>query len=52
MATQAQVHQSAGDAVESTLFRALAVLRVIVLANTIGLYAHRQDAYEHPGVGG
>lgn len=52
MATPRQPeHQSAGDAVESTLFRSLAVLRVIVLANTIGLYVHRQDAYEHPGVG-
>ncbi|RYE78550.1 MAG: histidine kinase [Myxococcales bacterium] len=33
------------------MFRALAVLRVIVLVNAVGLYAFRFDAYERPAAG-
>ena len=38
--------------VQSTLFRALAVLRFVVLLNTVGLYLVRYDGYDHPLVGG
>lgn len=38
-------------AVRETMYRALAVLRVVVLANTVVLYAVRYDAYDHPGAG-
>lgn len=34
------------------MFRALAVLRFIVLANSVGLYVWRHDAYPHPVLGG
>ena len=33
------------------MFRALAVLRVLVLVNTLVLYLWRYRAYDHPGVG-
>lgn len=33
------------------MFRALAVLRVVVLLNAIGLYAYRYESYERPGLG-
>lgn len=38
-------------AVQDTMFRALAVLRVIVLANAVGLYAYRFDSYARPALG-
>ena len=38
--------------VQDTMFRALAVLRVAVLLNMVGLYLLRYDAYAHPAVGG
>lgn len=41
----------AGRAVADTLFHALAVLRLVLLANTIGLYVYRQSAYPHPVAG-
>jgi signal transduction histidine kinase len=41
----------AGTAMVSTLLRALAVLRFVVLANTIVLYLHRRDSYPHPVAG-
>ncbi len=41
----------AGRAVADTLFQALAVLRLILLANTIGLYVYRQGSYPHPVAG-
>ena len=34
-----------------TMFRALGVLRFVVLLNAVVIYAVRQDGYEHPGVG-
>jgi signal transduction histidine kinase len=41
----------AATAVESRLFRALAVLRVVVLANTVGLSIYRADRFEHATAG-
>lgn len=41
----------AGTAVANTLFRALAVLRIIVLVNTIALYFYRSATYPHPVAG-
>ncbi|MBO9520762.1 MAG: histidine kinase [Nocardioidaceae bacterium] len=41
----------AGTAVVSTLFRAIAVLRVVVLVNTVVLYAYRYDRYPHAATG-
>jgi signal transduction histidine kinase len=38
--------------VQDTMVRALAVLRLIVLLNAIGLYLFRYDAYAHPLTGG
>jgi signal transduction histidine kinase len=38
-------------AVEDTMFRALAVLRVVLLANTLGIYFYRWQGYAHPWVG-
>ena len=38
-------------AVEDRLFRALAILRVVVLANAVALNAYRADNFDHP-VGG
>lgn len=38
-------------AVQDTMFRALAVLRVVVLLNAIGLYTFRFDGYERPLAG-
>lgn len=38
-------------AVQDTMFRALAVLRVVVLLNAVGLYAYRYDSYDRPGLG-
>ena len=40
--------QDGAVTVEHTMFRALAVLRVVVLLNTVGLYAYRVHAYDHP----
>ncbi len=37
--------------VQDTLFRALAVLRLVVLVNAVVLYALRQDGYERPWAG-
>ncbi len=37
--------------VQDTMLRALAVLRFIVLLNTVGLYLVRYDGYDHPAVG-
>jgi signal transduction histidine kinase len=34
------------------MFRALAVLRFVVLLNSIVIYAWRHDGYDHPAVGG
>ncbi len=33
------------------MFRALGILRVVVLLNAIGIYAWRYSAYDHPAVG-
>jgi signal transduction histidine kinase len=41
----------AAIAVESRLFHALAVLRVVVLANALALSAYRFDNFERPGAG-
>lgn len=38
-------------AVEDTMLRALAVLRFVVLANSIGLYAYNADRYTRPALG-
>lgn len=40
----------AAVAVEDRLFHALAVLRVVVLANTIALSIYRADSFERPGL--
>jgi len=45
------VTDAAGTAVVSTLLRALAVLRFVVLANTVLLFLHRRDGYDHPTAG-
>ena len=37
--------------VQDTMFRALAVLRVLVLLNSLAIYAVRYDAYDHPVAG-
>lgn len=37
--------------VQDQMFRALAVLRVVVLLNAVGLYAYRYDAYARPALG-
>lgn len=37
--------------VQDQMFRALAVLRVIVLLNAVGLYFYRYDAYARPALG-
>jgi signal transduction histidine kinase len=37
--------------VQDTMFRALGVLRFVVLANAVALYAWRADGYAHPVVG-
>jgi signal transduction histidine kinase len=34
--------------VQDTLFRALAVLRFVVLVNAVGIYVLRQSGYDHP----
>jgi signal transduction histidine kinase len=41
----------AAVAVQDRLFRALAVLRVVVLVNAIALNIYRADNFEHPGAG-
>ena len=41
----------AARAVEDRLFRALAVLRVVVLLNAVGLNAYRADNFAHPLAG-
>ena len=38
----------ATEAVETTMYRALAVLRLVVLANAIGLNLYRWDNIDHP----
>ncbi|RYI99993.1 MAG: histidine kinase, partial [Actinomycetales bacterium] len=38
----------AAVAVESRLFGALAVLRVVVLVNAVGLNIYRRDNFDHP----
>ena len=38
-------------AVEDTMFRALAVLRVVVLVNAFALYLYREPGYARPGLG-
>ncbi|HET8561301.1 MAG TPA: DUF5931 domain-containing protein [Marmoricola sp.] len=38
-------------AVEDTMFRALAVLRVVLLVNTVAIYFVRWDGYQRPWVG-
>ena len=38
--------------VQDTMFRALAVLRLAVLVNAIGIYLMRYSGYDHPLVGG
>lgn len=43
--------EPAGTAVANTLYRALAVLRVIVLANAFALYFYRAADYPHPVLG-
>jgi signal transduction histidine kinase len=45
------MRSAATRAVESTMFRALAVLRFIVLANAVGLFVYRHDAYPRPVLG-
>ncbi len=37
--------------VQDTMFRALAVLRFLVLLNSLGIYLWRYDGYDHPAVG-
>ena len=37
--------------VQDTMFRALAVLRFVVLANAVAIYGVRVSAYDHPRVG-
>lgn len=44
-------HSPAAVAVENRLFRALAVLRVVVLINTVGLSIYRSDDFTRPGLG-
>jgi len=39
-------------AVESSMYRALAVLRVVVLLNAIGLGWYRREPLDHPVVQG
>src|SRR3954471_23422732 len=41
----------AAIAVEDRMFRALAVLRVIVLVNAVALNIYRADAFQRPTVG-
>jgi signal transduction histidine kinase len=38
-------------AVEDRLFRALAILRVVVTVNAVALNAYRRDNFDHPGLG-
>ena len=38
-------------AVEDRLFRALAILRVVVTVNMVALNAYRRDNFEHPTAG-
>ncbi|HEY6932190.1 MAG TPA: DUF5931 domain-containing protein [Marmoricola sp.] len=42
---------AAPPAVEDTMFRALAVLRIVLLANTLGIYFYRWDTYQRPVAG-
>lgn len=42
---------SGPPAVEDTMFRALAVLRVVLLANTLAIYFYRWSGYARPWVG-
>lgn len=44
------MRDAATDEVESTLFRALAILRVVILLNSVGLAVYHHRAYDHPVV--
>jgi signal transduction histidine kinase len=46
--TWSDAGDSAAWAVENTMFRALAVLRLVVLLNTIGLAIYRRSSLDHP----
>ncbi|HYF73443.1 MAG TPA: DUF5931 domain-containing protein [Nocardioides sp.] len=50
MSTPSSRPSPAAVAVEDRLFHALAVLRVVVLANTIALSVYRADSFERPGL--
>ncbi|MBD8869171.1 MacS family sensor histidine kinase [Nocardioides donggukensis] len=43
--------EAGAEAVEDRLFRALAVLRVVVLANAVALNLYRRDNFDHPTAG-
>jgi len=47
----AEPRDPAGLVVANTLFRALAVLRLVLVVNTVVLYVYRYDGYRRPGVG-
>jgi len=47
----AEPRDPAGLVVANTLFRALAVLRAVLVVNTVALYLYRYDGYPHPGLG-
>lgn len=51
MSSSAAPRDPAGLVVANTLFRALAVLRVVLVVNTTVLYLYRYDSYPHPGLG-
>lgn len=44
------MRDAATDEVESTLFRALAILRVVILLNSVGLAVYHHRSYDHPVV--
>lgn len=46
-----QVGMAPYGPVQDTMLRALAVLRVVVLLNALGLYSLRYTRYDHPAVG-
>ena len=46
-----RVARDAAIAVEDQMYRALAILRVILLANAVGLNIHRSERYDHPALG-
>ncbi|MFL6023290.1 MAG: MacS family sensor histidine kinase [Marmoricola sp.] len=51
MSLPSEPRDPAGLVVANTLFRALAVLRVVLIANTAVLYLYRYDGYPHPALG-